>query len=216
MRESRPAKLAALALRAGYLFITITLLAAAHAHVDAQQITTQAPPLQQLPDSPDAAQFPTAQPVQPPPADVSPILESDNQSYRDHVFTLTGNVVITYGTRRLKADRITYNSDSGELNGDGHLVLTDNRNSERILATSATYNLKLGTGRFTDVAGSVGVQPAPSTRRVVYTTANPFLFTGSLLVKTGPQTYDIYDGTVTSCQLPHPDWLLASGHFSVT
>ncbi len=203
-----------------YLFITITLLTAPHTHVYAQQITTQAPPLnanpESLPDIPDAAQFPIARAVQPPPADASPILESDTQTYRDHLFTLTGHVIITYGTRHLEADRITYNSDSGELNADGHLLLTDSRNSERIRATSATYNLKLGTGRFTDVAGSVGVQPQPSTRRVVYTTANPFLFTGSLLVKTGPQTYDIYDGTVTSCQLPHPDWLLSSGHFAVT
>ena len=182
----------------------------------AQQITTQAPPLSRLPDSPDAVQFPVAQPVQPPPDDVSPILESDTQTYRDHLFTLTGKVVITYGTRRMQADRITYNSDTGEIEASGHLVLTDTRNSERILATSGTYNLQLGTGRFTDVAGSVGVQPQSSARRIVYTTANPFLFSGSLLVKTDPQTYDIYDGTVTSCQLPHPDWLLSSGHFSVT
>ncbi len=207
-----------------YLFITITLLAAPHRHVHAQQITTQAPPLNSgtappqndLPDLPDAAQFPTARVLPPPPPDLSPILESDTQTYRDHLFTLTGNVVVTYGTRRVQADRITYNSDSGDIEATGHLILTDSRNAERILASAGTYNLQTTTGRFTDVTGSVGVKLAPvNTRRVVYTTANPFLFTGGLLIKTGPQTYDIYDGTVTSCQLPHPDWLLSSGHFSV-
>ena len=206
-------------LRFGYLFITITLLGVPHGQLHAQQITTQAPPLNSaqptLPDVPDAASFPVARPVQAPPAEISPILESDTQTYRDHLFTLAGSVVITYGTRRLTADRVTYNSDSGEIDADGHLIMTDSRNSERIVASSGTYNLKLGTGRFTDVSGSVGVKPMTSTRRVVYTTANPFLFTGGLLVKTGPQSYDLYDGTVTSCQLPHPDWLLSSDHFSI-
>ena len=32
-----------------------------------------------------------------------------------------------------------------------------------------------------------------------------------MVVKTGPQEYEIYDGTVTSCQLPHPDWMLYAG-----
>ena len=190
---------------ARYIFITITLLGAPHTHVHAQQITTQAPP----------ANYPDAHVQAPPPAALQPVLESDSQSYQDHVYSLTGSVVITYGTRRLQADKVTYNNDSGEISADGHVLLLDGKDSERILASSATYNLKTGNGRFTDVSGSVGVKPAPSTRRVVYTTANPFLFTGSLLVKTGPQHYDIYDGTVTSCQLPHPDWLLTSGHFSV-
>ena len=55
----------------------------------------------------------------------------------------------------------------------------------------------------------LGFKSHPSTRRTIYTSDNPFLFSGRVLVKTGPQAYDIYDGAVTSCQLPHPDWLLS-------
>ncbi len=40
----------------------------------------------------------------------------------------------------------------------------------------------------------------------------PFLFAGKVVVKTGPRTYDVYDGSVTSCLLPRPDWLLTSAH----
>jgi LPS-assembly protein len=36
-----------------------------------------------------------------------------------------------------------------------------------------------------------------------------------MVVKNGPAEFDIYDGTVTTCQLPRPDWQLAAGHFSV-
>ena len=36
-----------------------------------------------------------------------------------------------------------------------------------------------------------------------------------MVVKDGPRDYQIYDGTVTSCQLPNPDWLLSAAEFSM-
>ncbi len=36
-----------------------------------------------------------------------------------------------------------------------------------------------------------------------------------MVVRTGPQQYEIYEGTVTSCQLPNPDWMLYSDKFLV-
>ena len=36
-----------------------------------------------------------------------------------------------------------------------------------------------------------------------------------MVVRTGPQQYEIYEGTVTSCQLPNPDWMLYSDKFMV-
>ena len=38
--------------------------------------------------------------------------------------------------------------------------------------------------------------------REVYSNGNPFLFNGRIVIKTGESAYDIYDGDVTSCQLP--------------
>jgi LPS-assembly protein len=48
-----------------------------------------------------------------------------------------------------------------------------------------------------------------------YTNGNPFLFTGRMVVKTGPRRYQVYGGTITSCQLPDPDWLLSAAKFDV-
>ncbi len=48
---------------------------------------------------------------------------------------------------------------------------------------------------------------------MMYASSNPFLFTGRVVVKNGPQEYEVYGGTVTSCQLEHPDWLLYAGKF---
>jgi LPS-assembly protein len=74
-------------------------------------------------------------------------------------------------------------------------------------------NLNRQTGRFYDVTGSVGVKNTGHS--TTYANSNPFLFTGRMVVRTGPQQYEIYDGTVTSCQLPDPDWMLYSGKFMV-
>jgi LPS-assembly protein len=67
------------------------------------------------------------------------------------------------------------------------------------------------------VKGSVGLASGPkSMQKPVYNNGQPFLFEGRMVVKTGPRSYDVYGGSVTSCQLPHPDWQLFAGKFSVT
>jgi LPS-assembly protein len=128
-------------------------------------------------------------------------------------YTLDRDVVITYKDRRVEADHIDYDIDTGELNASGHLKVTGGQNNERISASHGSMNLKTQTGRFFDVTGSVGLKQG---RKPVYDNGQPFLFEGKVVVKTGPQEYDIYGGSVTSCELPHPDWQLFAGKFSVT
>lgn len=137
------------------------------------------------------------------------------QTYQAGVYVLDREVVITYLDRRVEADHIEYDSNTGDLTATGHLLVTARHNSEIIHASHGVYNLKNATGRFFDVTGSVGILPHASTRRPIYTSGNPFLFTGRMLVKTGDRDYDLYDGTLTSCLLPHPDWLLSSDHFNL-
>jgi LPS-assembly protein len=186
-------------------------------HLHAQDVTSQAPPAKAVENPlPDAPQYPAAHALLPPASPDSPVIESATQSYRAGVYTLDGAVVITDGNRRIEADHIEYDSNTSEVTATGHLVLTGGPNSEVLRADSGTFNIRTSTGRFTNVSGSVGLKPAKtSSGRAVYTTANPFLFTGRIVVKTGPQSYDVYDGSVTSCQLAHPDWLLTSAHFSI-
>jgi LPS-assembly protein len=65
------------------------------------------------------------------------------------------------------------------------------------------------------VTGSVGRQPSASKRKLVYTTSNPFLFTGRVVIKQGPERYQIIHGTMTSCLLPDPDWRIHSAQIRV-
>ena len=200
-----------------------------HPHLDAQQITNQAPPATVLPDAPREDRYPTAQVVPEPGRTVPLSITSRTQSFKAGVYDLDGDVEIDYLDRVLRADHIMYDSNSGDIVATGHLVLTGGRTQERISATHGVFNVKTETGRFYEVKGSVAMsRPKPratnampadptyaNAERVVYSNGNPFLFSGRVVVKTGPETYDIYDGTVTSCQLDSPDWLLSARHFSM-
>ncbi|HEY1994406.1 MAG TPA: putative LPS assembly protein LptD, partial [Edaphobacter sp.] len=167
-----------------------------------------------LPDEPGAARYPQAEIV--PLADDSTTveMESDTQSKLDSRYVLDGDVVITYRDRIVKADHIEYDTETGELTANGHLHVSGGPNHEDIQASHGTMNLNEQTGRFYDVTGSVGVKSAGHSL-TTYANSNPFLFTGRMVVRTGPQQYEIYEGTVTSCQLPNPDWMLFSDKFLV-
>jgi LPS-assembly protein len=140
-------------------------------------------------------------------------MESATQSKSGSVYVLDRDVVITYGDRQIQADHVEYDSDSGDVTAAGHLKVTGGPNHEVISASHGTLNINAQTGTFYDVVGSVGLRTAGHT--VEYINDNPFLFTGRMVVKKGPQAYDIFDGTLTSCQMAKPDWLLSAGKFSV-
>ena len=205
------------ALRTVYLLITITMIAASHPQLGAQEVTSEATPAaavaMRFPMAPDAARYPEAVVFPPAENTTTVVMESDTQSKTGDRYVLDGNVVITYGDRRVEADHIEYDSATGELEATGHLKATGGANHESISASHGTINLNKQTGRFYDVSGSVGLKN--SGHKMMYANGHPFLFTGRVVVKTGPQEYEVYDGTVTSCQLQHPDWLLYAGKFKV-
>ena len=222
---------ASLAMRLALLSISTILLLAGHQHLHAQEVTTKEPPAQATSpaSSPDA---PSALPSEPSPqglpdlstiphATVLPddhpdiaILESDTQTKDGDLYTLTGDAIITYRDHVLRADTVTYNATTGEATAQGHVKLTGGDNDEYIKATHGTYNVHAGTGEFYDVNGSVGLGTS-SSQHAGYQNPNPFLFSGRKVVKTGPQHYDVYDGAVTSCLLPRPDWQLFAHHFVI-
>ncbi len=191
-----------------------TILAGANQqHLIAQEVTTKAPP----PVTPSALpDLPLAVPLSSDEGTVPLTLEADTESRHGDIYRLEGSVVITYGGpagHTLRADRISYDRTSGELTAEGEVLLTGGVNDEFIRASHGTYNLNTQTGRFYDVSGSIGLHGNP--QRNSYATANPFIFFGSMVVKTGPRNYEVYNGSVTSCLLPRPDWQLFAGRFSL-
>ncbi len=137
------------------------------------------------------------------------VFESDTQSRHGDLVLLAGNVEIKYHGRTLRADSVTYNVATGQMTADGHVHVTSDENDESLTATHGSYNLKTGLGRFYEVSGSVGMRGGASTAG---STPTAFLFKGKMVVKSAPTRYDVYDGWVTSCELPKPDWELSSHH----
>jgi LPS-assembly protein len=129
---------------------------------------------------------------------------SIQQEEQGSVYKLHGAVEIYYGTYILKADEATYNSDTKEATATGHFALDGGPNDDHIRGSHGTYNLELETGRFYDVTGTTGMRFREN--RVILTSTAPFAFTGKIVDKTSPEHYLVYDGTITTCELPHPKW----------
>jgi LPS-assembly protein len=121
------------------------------------------------------------------------------------IYHLRGNAEIYYGTYILRADQMTYNSDTGDSEAEGHVILDGGPYDEHVESSHGTYNIRTQVGTFYSVIGTMGLRMRNS--RYVLTTPNPFAFTGKIVEKHGPNHYLVRQGTVTTCELPHPKWL---------
>ena len=129
---------------------------------------------------------------------------ADQQEKDGNLYKLHGNVEIHYRTYILRADDVTYNSDSGETVANGHFTLDGGPNDDHIKASHGNYNVAAESGRFYDVIATTGLRFQEN--RVILTSTAPFAFTGKLVEKTGSDHYVVYNGSITTCELPHPNW----------
>jgi LPS-assembly protein len=218
-----------------HTFLCITLLCLCHPQLWPQELTKEFPrsdaagtttsadvavqpqegaDATALPDAPSASYIPMAEPETPAPTGTPVRIRVSNEQKKvGNVWSLTGEVVIEYRDYVLRADKIEYNSETEIAEAEGHVQLQGGPDDELINAIRGTVNLAQQTGTFYDVIGSIGVRKTGKT--TVYSTVNPFLFTGRVVLKTGPRTYKVIDGSMTSCRLPKPDWRLLAREISV-
>ena len=207
--------------------VFITLLAVCHLRLGAQttEVLTNAVPSPQsemssaaassaasssdaLPDDPSQELVPLAQP-DPTPATGTPVeWEAKRQEWAGDILTLTGDVVVHYRDYILRADSVVYNRKTTELEADGNLQLSGGPDDVLINATRGDMRLNMHTARFYDVSGSQGVRTMGHT--AVYSTPNPLLFSGRVLLETGEGNFKVIDGSITNCRLPHPDWRIVA------
>lgn len=210
-------------------FVFITLLALCHLQLVGQVLTNALPPAQhpasvagntapeastaQLPDDPGQEILPVAQPEPLPATGVPVRWQADRQTRVGDIWTLSGGVVVHYRDYTLQADKVVYHQSTTLLEADGHLLVTGGPEDAFIQASRGEMRLNEHTARFFDVNGSMGVRR--SGRTAVYSTPNPFLFSGRVLLQTGKGSYRIIDGSMTNCRLPHPDWQLIAHSIQV-
>jgi LPS-assembly protein len=187
------------------IFITATLLC--HLLLAPGVVTSQTPPPQKPKGTPSAA-VSTSQGEK-----VDVVIHAVEQEKQGPIYHLRGRSEIDYRTYILQADEITYNSDTGDSHLEGHVVLDGGPYDEHIEASHGDYNVQSETGTFYSAIGTIGFRG----RRAAYvlTTSSPFAFTGKIVEKNGPEHYLVRQGTVTTCELPHPKWQFHGQRISV-
>lgn len=209
-------------------FVFITVLVLCHWQLAGQVLTNALPPQlessaitssasptldAQLPEDPSQELLPVANPEPAPAAGVPVQLSAEHQAWQGDTWTGTGGVELHYRDYTLRADKVVYHRNSSVLEADGHLQVTGGPDDAYIEAARGDVRLNMHTARFYNVNGSMGVRRGG--RSVVYSTTNPFLFSGRVLLQTGEASYKVIDGTMTNCRLPRPDWQLISHAISV-
>ena len=176
---------------------------------------------QTLPPAAATVSTPASAPETAPPLPTAPAGQTEEpvtiravQQEKDgSIYHLRGGVEIHYRTYILHADQVTYNTDTGDSELEGHVVLDGGPYDEHVEASHGTYNVRTETGTFYSVIGTVGFRMRKS--RYVLTTSNPFAFTGKIVEKHGPDHYLVRQGTVTTCELPRPKWQFNARRISV-
>lgn len=199
----------------------ITLVLLCHPRGGAQDVTTQLPPsgsagirAADLPDDPSLqSAMPTAHVVPQPPKGQAVKLVAHTQTRQSlktsNLYTLDGDVVIYYRNYIVHADHATYDDNSGQIVARGHLMIDGGPDDEHFVASHGTVNVYEDSGEFFDVIGTLGVARTPR-GRLVFTAPNPFALTGRKVLQLGKGHYKVIHGTMTSCQLPKPDWRILS------
>lgn len=202
--------------------VCITLLALCHLPLPGQALTDSLPPGQpasaqaqagaapaaSLPDDPGQEALPIAEP-EPLAARGTPVaISAGRQTWAGDLWTLYDVDELRYRDYVLRADKVIYNRKTSEIEAEGHLQVAGGPDDVLINADHGDMRLDMHTARFYHVDGSIGVRR--SGRAIVYSTPNPFLFSGRVLIQTGEGKYRIIDGKMTNCKLPRPNWELIS------
>ncbi len=131
------------------------------------------------------------------------VIRAREQEKVGTIYKLRGDVEVTYRRYTMRAENVTYNSDTGDVEAEGGVTFDGGPRDEHLTATHAHYNVNRESGTFYDVIGIIGA--VYRGRNAVLTTTNPFMLTGQRVEKIG-ERYIVYHGTITSCALPHPKW----------
>lgn len=112
-----------------------------------------------------------------------------------------GNVEVGFGNRTVRADRIRYDASTGEAEFMGHVRYKDE--GDAFSFDRMVINIRTETGVLYN--GSIRLS------------TNNYQLTSERFEKTGPKTFAIRKGTLTTCPCdPEPDWKLMVGRSRVT
>jgi LPS-assembly protein len=142
-----------------------------------------------IPDDPSLQLLPVARPEPVPKTGLPVRGEAKEQTHAGDVTTLTGEAVFYYKNYVIHADKVVYHQSTSTVEAEGHLQLEGGPNDAVFTASHGEMHLEDHTARFFDVTGSFGVRHMGKTQ--IFTTPDPFIFTGRVLLQTGEGSYRI-------------------------
>ena len=149
-------------------------------------------------------------PGAPAPNDIN--VDAVTQEVEGSVRHLRGHVVIETTDRKLQADEVDYDEDTGEAEARGNVRFENFIEGDKLQCDHGTYNFNDETGIFWDVNGT---SPAKIVARPgLLTTSNPFYFQGKWAERQEDR-YVLHDGFITDCKVPRPWWRLTAPKFDI-
>ena len=191
--------------------LTVSVL---HAQQPPPQLPNVAAPPPPPPEVPNAANPDQRLKIQRPgaPALDEYMVDAETQEADGDLRHLRGHVHLESADKKLDADAVDYNDDTGDVEAWGNVRYENFLDGTKLNCDHAKYNVNTETGIFYDVRGTSETKIVA--RPGLLTTNNPFYFEG----KWGERVegkYIIHDGFVTDCKVPKPWWRLTSTKFDI-
>ena len=140
------------------------------------------------------------------------VVNADTQEADGDLRHLRGHVHLESLDKKLDADAVDYNDDTGDVEAWGNVRYENFLDGTKLNCERAKYNVNTETGIFYEVRGTS--EPKIVARPGLLTTNNPFYFEG----KWGERVegkYIIHEGFITDCKVPKPWWRLNSTKFDI-
>ena len=191
--------------------MTVLLMAAMAFAQAPAQVFVPPPPAVDQPNAANPNQRLRAQrPQMPAPNDVW--IDAVKEESEGPLRHLRGHVVIETSDRKLQADEVDYNDDTGEAEARGNVRFESFLEGDKLECDHGKYNVNDQTGIFWDVRGT---SPAKIVARPgLLTTSNPFYFEGKWAERREDR-YILHDGFITDCKIPRPWWRLTAPKFDI-
>lgn len=140
------------------------------------------------------------------------MIEAVEKVFEKGLYKLRGKARVETRDVLITADEIDYDENNDYAEARGNVYFKHFVENEELWADKVEYNISKQSGKFYHVQGRAPgkIDPRPG----LLTTNQPFTFTGDWAERIGNR-YILYDGVVTNCRLPRPNWVLKAPRFDI-
>ncbi|MBI4166618.1 MAG: LPS assembly protein LptD [Acidobacteria bacterium] len=129
-----------------------------------------------------------------------------SQEKNGTTYILRGQVEVVFRDMKLTADEASFDETSGDVRAKGQVTFSDA--TSRLDADEAYYNVKAGTGWFTNGRGSLKAKITPRRRMLV--TENPFYISAARVERRSETLFVADRARMTTCECEKTGWTISA------